>query len=247
MNRPRARSRSSPATSTSTVVADRRSSRSSSSSSLLLVAVMLMIWFERKVIADMQNRIGPQPRRALRHPPDARRRHQAVLQGGLDAATGPTGPCSASRPYLVDRARRSSRSAIVPIGGDFADDERRPSDLRPRHLPAARRPADRRAARSWPCRASRVYGVMLAGWSSGSKYPLLGSVRASAQMLSYEAALGLVGRRRAPATGHALDPRHRRRAGVATASARIVRELEPLAHRRRCRSSSSCIAAHRRD
>ena len=36
-----------------------------------------------------------------------------------------------------------------------------------------------------------VYGVMLAGWSSGSKYPLLGSVRASAQVISYEAALGL--------------------------------------------------------
>jgi len=33
--------------------------------------------------------------------------------------------------------------------------------------------------------------VMLAGWASGSKYPLLGSVRASAQMISYEAALGL--------------------------------------------------------
>jgi len=36
-----------------------------------------------------------------------------------------------------------------------------------------------------------VYGIMLAGWSSGSKYPLLGAVRASAQMVSYEAALGL--------------------------------------------------------
>ena len=36
-----------------------------------------------------------------------------------------------------------------------------------------------------------IYGVMLAGWASGSKYPLLGSVRASAQMVSYEAALGL--------------------------------------------------------
>ncbi len=32
---------------------------------------------------------------------------------------------------------------------------------------------------------------MLAGWSSGSKYPLLGAVRASAQMISYEAAIGL--------------------------------------------------------
>ena len=36
-----------------------------------------------------------------------------------------------------------------------------------------------------------VYGVMLAGWASGSKYPLLGSVRASAQLVSYEAVLGL--------------------------------------------------------
>src|SRR3546814_12818207 len=36
-----------------------------------------------------------------------------------------------------------------------------------------------------------IYGSMQAGWSAGSKYPLLGSVRASAQMVSYEAALGL--------------------------------------------------------
>jgi NADH-quinone oxidoreductase subunit H len=36
-----------------------------------------------------------------------------------------------------------------------------------------------------------VYGVMLAGWSSGSTYPLLGGVRASAQMISYEIAMGL--------------------------------------------------------
>jgi NADH-quinone oxidoreductase subunit H len=36
-----------------------------------------------------------------------------------------------------------------------------------------------------------VYGVMLAGWASGSKWPLLGAVRGTAQMVSYEAALGL--------------------------------------------------------
>jgi NADH-quinone oxidoreductase subunit H len=36
-----------------------------------------------------------------------------------------------------------------------------------------------------------VYGVMLAGWSSGSKYPLLGAVRSTAQLLSYEAAFSL--------------------------------------------------------
>jgi len=36
-----------------------------------------------------------------------------------------------------------------------------------------------------------VYGIALAGWSSNSKYSLLGSLRASAQMISYEVALGL--------------------------------------------------------
>ena len=36
-----------------------------------------------------------------------------------------------------------------------------------------------------------VYGIILAGWSSGSKYPLLGGMRAGAQMISYEIPLGL--------------------------------------------------------
>jgi NADH-quinone oxidoreductase subunit H len=36
-----------------------------------------------------------------------------------------------------------------------------------------------------------IYGIVLAGWSSGSTYPLLGGLRASAQMISYEIAMGL--------------------------------------------------------
>src|SRR5207244_9430910 len=36
-----------------------------------------------------------------------------------------------------------------------------------------------------------VYGVVLAGWSSGSNYPLLGAIRSSAQMISYEVGMGL--------------------------------------------------------
>src|SRR5581483_4658557 len=53
--------------------------------------------------------------------------------------------------------------------------------------------ADRPVGMLWMLAMSgiAIYGVMLAGWSSGSKYPLLGSVRASAQLISYEATLGL--------------------------------------------------------
>ena len=61
-----------------------------------------------------------------------------------------------------------------------------------------------------------VYGVMLAGWSSGSKYPLLGSVRASAQMISYEAALGMTVVMVVLVTGLAQHPDHRQRRRPAT-------------------------------
>src|SRR2546423_11023362 len=36
-----------------------------------------------------------------------------------------------------------------------------------------------------------VYGIVIAGWSSNSKYPFLGGVRSSSQMISYELSLGL--------------------------------------------------------
>ncbi|WP_211275286.1 MULTISPECIES: NADH-quinone oxidoreductase subunit NuoH [Actinoplanes] len=41
------------------------------------------------------------------------------------------------------------------------------------------------------CSSMAVYGVVLAGWASGSTYPLLGGLRSSAQMISYEVAMGL--------------------------------------------------------
>ncbi|MFY1688504.1 NADH-quinone oxidoreductase subunit NuoH [Plantactinospora sp. WMMB782] len=41
------------------------------------------------------------------------------------------------------------------------------------------------------CSSMGVYGIVLGGWASGSTYPLLGGLRSSAQMISYEVALGL--------------------------------------------------------
>ena len=41
------------------------------------------------------------------------------------------------------------------------------------------------------CSSMGIYGVVLGGWASGSTYPLLGGLRSSAQMISYEVAMGL--------------------------------------------------------
>ncbi len=148
---------------------------------LLLVSVMLYIWGMRKWIADMQNRIGP-----------AKAGPFGILQTLADGIKlffkEQTIPDTAHRgvfklaPYL-SILPAFLMFCVVPIGGQvsiFGHFTR----LQVADLPFG-------AMWVLACSGIGVYGVMLAGWSSGSKYPLLGSVRASAQMLSYEAAFGL--------------------------------------------------------
>jgi NADH-quinone oxidoreductase subunit H len=147
----------------------------------LMVAVMLMIWFERKVISDMQSRIGPNragPFGML----------QTLADGIKLFFKEDLVPDQSDRfvfklaPYLVIIPAFLS-FAIVPIGGVVTVAG---------HTFALQL-ADPPMGILWLLAMSSisVYGIMLAGWSSGSKYPLLGSVRASAQMISYEAAMGL--------------------------------------------------------
>ena len=57
----------------------------------LLISVLIYIWFERKIIADMQTRMGPMRAGPARHPDHPRRRHQALLQGGHHPRRTPTG------------------------------------------------------------------------------------------------------------------------------------------------------------
>jgi NADH-quinone oxidoreductase subunit H len=148
---------------------------------LLLVAVMLYIWFMRKVIADMQNRVGPDtagPWGIL----------QTLADGIKLFFKEQFTPTNADRrlyklaPYLAVLPAFLA-FAIVPIGGTV-------------HLfgkTTELQLFDPPVGVLWLLAMSGIglYGVLLAGWASGSKYPLLGSVRASAQLLSYEAALGL--------------------------------------------------------
>jgi NADH-quinone oxidoreductase subunit H len=148
---------------------------------LLLVAVMFYIWFMRKVIADMQNRIGPQKAGPF-----------GILQTLADGIKlffkEQSQPATADRavfrlaPYLSILPAFLAFS-IVPIGGAVSIAGHR----------TFLQLADPQIGVLFLLAMSGIglYGVMLAGWSSGSKYPLLGAVRASAQLLSYEAAMGL--------------------------------------------------------
>jgi len=147
----------------------------------LLVSVMLMIWFERRAIALMQDRIGP---------------NRAGPQGLLQTLADGT-KLFFKEDLLPERAERfvfrlSPLLAlvpafliftVVPVGGVVTIAHH------VIELQVADPPIGILVVLAFSSLA--VYGTMLAGWSSGSKYPLLGSVRASAQMISYEAAMGL--------------------------------------------------------
>ena len=148
---------------------------------MLLVATMLVIWFERKVIADMQNRIGPNragPFGILQSLADGIKFFfkEDLLPSQADRFVFRLAPVLAAVPAFL-------AFAVVPMGPPIEVASHR----------TLFQLADPPVGILLPLAMSAiaVYGVMLAGWSSGSKYPLLGSVRATAQMISYEAAMGL--------------------------------------------------------
>jgi len=155
----------------------------------LLIATMLMVWFERKLVSDMQNRIGPN-----------RAGPWGILQTLADGTKlffkEHINPIRTERTVFVIAPFLSFVPAfllfcIVPVGGNWANGGDGTVELfgKTTYLQIADPPIGILFALAMSSIA--VYGVMLAGWSSGSKYPLLGSVRASAQMVSYEAAMGL--------------------------------------------------------
>ena len=148
---------------------------------VLLVSVLLMIWFERKLISDMQNRIGPNragPFGILQTLADGTKLFfkEDLIPDSADRTVFKLAPFLSVVPaFLV--------FSIVPIGG-MVHIFGHTTELQVADPPMG-------ILFMLVMSSISVYGVTLAGWSSGSKYPLLGSVRATAQMISYEAAIGL--------------------------------------------------------
>jgi NADH-quinone oxidoreductase subunit H len=147
----------------------------------LMVSVMLMIWFERKLIADMQNRIGPNragPFGVLQTLADGIKLFfkEDIVPAGANRFVFKLAPYLALLPALL-------AFTVVPVGG-VVHIAGHTVQLQVANPPIG-------ILFVLLLSSIAVYGTMLAGWSSGSKYPLLGSVRASAQMISYEAAMGL--------------------------------------------------------
>ena len=172
-----------------TPLVHRRRSRSLVIFVVGLVGTMFMVWFERKVIAGMQNRIGPNKAGPF-----------GVLQTLADGMK-----LIFKEDFLPDRADRFVYRlapflafvpaflvwSVIPLGGDFSDGNDGIVTWFGHETRVQLADPPIGILFVLALSSIAVYGIMLAGWSSGSKYPLLGSVRASAQMVSYEAALGL--------------------------------------------------------
>jgi len=144
-------------------------------------SVIIMVWFERKAISDMQSRIGPQkwgPFGILQSLADGIKlfAKEDILPAEADPFVFKLAPYLVLVPALLT-------FGIVPLGGTLHIAGYSVA------LQVANPPMGILVMLAMS--GISVYGVMLAGWASGSKYPMLSSVRATAQMISYEAALGM--------------------------------------------------------
>jgi NADH-quinone oxidoreductase subunit H len=148
---------------------------------IVLLSVLFMVMYERKAVAWLGVRYGPNragPNGWLQSLADGTKLlfKEALTPRQADKWVYKMAPYLMLVPVMIV-------FSIVPIGGTVTI----------AHHVTELQLADP----SWGilfmlmCSGVAVYGVILAGWASGSKYPLLGSVRASAQMVSYEAVLGL--------------------------------------------------------
>ncbi|MFR9675368.1 NADH-quinone oxidoreductase subunit NuoH [Streptomyces sp. TR06-5] len=150
----------------------------------LMLTVLISIVMERKVVAWMQLRIGPN-----RHGPWGMLQSLAdgiklmlkedVVVTGADKAVYILAPILGAIPAFM-------AIAVIPFGpaGNEVSVFGTRTAMQLTDMPVA-------VLYILATASIAAYGTVLAGWSSGSTYPLLGGVRATAQVISYEVAMGL--------------------------------------------------------
>jgi NADH-quinone oxidoreductase subunit H len=148
---------------------------------ILLVGFAYLTWYERRALARIQVRVGPN-----------RAGYQGLLQPIADAVKlifkeefTPSrvykvafllAPVLTVVPSLV-------LAAVIPLGTSF--------NLFGREITLYVANLNVGVLYLTSIASIAVYGIVLAGWSSNNKYAMLGGVRATAQMISYELSLGL--------------------------------------------------------
>jgi NADH-quinone oxidoreductase subunit H len=148
---------------------------------VLVLMTLFAIVFERKVVARMQQRIGPNrvgPRGYL----------QSLADGLKLAFKEDIMPALADRPVyflapVISAVPAFLAFSVIPLGPSVS--------IFGHRTPLQLTDAPIGVLVVLACSAMGVYGIVLAGWASGSTYPLLGGLRSAAQMVSYEIAMGL--------------------------------------------------------
>ncbi len=147
----------------------------------LMLTTIFLVYAERKVLADMQSRIGPNrwgPYGLLQTLADGIKLFfkEDFRPITADKWTYALAPIASMVPAFL-------AFAVVPFGGQVT--------IAGHHVSFIVSNLNIAILYFLAMGSLGVYGIVLAGWASGSKYPLLGGIRSSAQLISYEVAMGL--------------------------------------------------------
>ena len=148
---------------------------------VLLTGVAYLVWMERKVVAHIQSRWGPYrvgPHGLLQPLADALKLlfKEDVTPAGADRFLYLLAPFLTLTMALL-------AVAVIPFGTTL--------NIAGEPMPLVISDLNIGLLFILAVTSLGVYGIALAGWASNSKYSLLGSLRASAQMISYEVSLGI--------------------------------------------------------
>ncbi len=147
----------------------------------LLLGTLIAIWAERRILGYMQNRVGPNragPFGLLQTLMDGIKLAlmEDIVPRGVDRVLFWIAPGIAVIPAFIS-------IAVIPFGPVVSIFGVR-TPLQLADLPVA-------VLLVLAMSSMGVYGIVLAGWSASSPYALLGGLRSSAQVISYEIAMGL--------------------------------------------------------